>query len=280
MTGRTLILAAAVLASAACADNLTLPPEREPFQAAEPQPLECVPNLDEQIDPEELPVGFDSAVSYRINPTGDARPVDLVGLVDQDGVRVWDWSSDDSDDQELLIAAKEPAEQWYADSFPEAEFIAPLDAGGRLDGVYSRTESGVFLLGYASTEEQPAVGQTLIVYTEPVAIYRFPLEEGAEWVSVGEVRNGLVQDLPYAGRDIYSVTVDATGELWLPELRFDQVHRVRTNLTVEPSVGEGFTRKQVGYVFECFGEVARAVSEDNETDENFDTAVEIRRLGF
>ena len=74
--------------------------------------------------------------------------------------------------------------------------------------------------------------------------------------------------------------VDASGELWLPELQFENVLRVRTDLSVEPSIGTGFTRKQVGYVFECFGEVARAVSADNETDENFDTAVEVRRLGL
>lgn len=269
----------AVILLAGCSDNLTMPPEREPYQAAEPAALDCVPNLDEQIEKDELIVGFDTAVSYRINPADETRPVDLVGLVDENEVRVWDWSQE-ADDQELSVVASSLSTRWYADSFPDGEFVAALDAGGLVEGIYRRTDAGVFLLGYASPEEQPALGQTLVVYSEPVAIYRLPLTVGDEWVSIGEVRDAVVRDLPYAGRDVYTNRVDAVGELWLPELRFDQVLRVRTDLTVEPSVGEGFTRKQVGYVFECFGEVARAVSENNETDDNFETAVEVRRLGL
>lgn len=280
MKQRHYIVLTAVIGFGACSDNLTLPPEREPYQAAEPQALECVPNLDDQIGSDELPVGFETPVSYRINPTDETRTVDLVGLVDDEGAHVWDFSTDHTSDQELVIEAAAPGDRWYAGEFPDAEFVAPLDAGGTLEGVYRRSEAGVFLLGYASVEEQPARGKTLVAYTEPVAIYRFPLEEGAEWVSVGEVRNATVRDLPYAGRDVYSISVDATGELWLPDFQFEQVHRVRTDLTIEPSAGDGVTRKQVSFVFECFGEVARVVSDDGETEKNFETAVELRRLGF
>lgn len=274
------ILAALGILGTGCSDNLTLPPERDPFEAAAPQQLECVPNLDGVIEADELIVGFDTPVTYRVNPPDETREVDLTGLVDQDGVRVWDWSQDTADDQALEIVASSPTGKWYADEFPDAQFVAPLDAGGTVDGVYNRTDAGVFLLGYATPEEEPTAGQTLVVYTEPVAVYRLPLQEGDEWISVGEIRNAIVRDLPYAGRDIYTVSVDARGEIWLPDFQFEDVLRVRTDLTVEPSAGEGFSRKQVGYVFECFGEVARAVSKDGETDENFDTAVELRRLGF
>lgn len=273
------LLLTAVTLTLGCGDNLTMPPVREPYAANETAPLECVPNLDGKIAADELIVGFDTPVSYRINPANEDRTVDLVGLVDDNDVRVWDWSQD-TDDQELEVVAASPSDRWYADSFPDGEFVASLDAGGLVEGVYSRTSAGVFLLGYASPEEAPPEGKTLVVYTEPVAIYRLPLEVGDEWISIGEVRNATVRDLPYAGQDVYTNRVDASGELWLPELRFDQVLRVRTDLTVSPSVGTGFTRKQVGYVFECFGEVARAVSEDNETNDNFSTAVEVRRLGL
>lgn len=262
-----------------CSDNLTLPPEREPYTAMQPAALECVPNLDQVITADELVVGFDTPVSYRINPADEPRSVDLVGMVDQNDVRVWDWSAE-ADDQELRVVASSPNQRWYADAFPDGEFVAALDAGGLVEGVYRRTDAGVFLLGYASPEEAPPEGQTLVVYSSPVAIYQLPLTVGDEWTAVGEVRDAVVRDLPYAGRDVYRNRVDAVGELWLPELSFDQVLRVRTDLTVEPSLSEGFTRKQVGYVFECFGEVARAVSADNETEDNFETAVELRRIGF
>ena len=269
-----------VILACACGENLTLPPERDPYVAASPAPLECVPNLDGRIDADELVVGFGAAVSYRVNPADEPRAVDLAGLMDSQGRRVWDWSDDVATDQELAVRAAAPGDRWYAGSFPDAEFVAPLDAAGLIEGVYSRNDSAVLLHGYASRDEEPAEGQTLVVYTQPVTVYALPLEEGAEWVSTGEVVDGRIRDLPYAGTDVYHTRVSGTGELWLPELRFEQVLQVRTELTVTPAVGQGFTRKQVGYVFECFGEVARAVSADNETQENFDEAVELRRLGL
>jgi hypothetical protein len=40
------------------------------------------------------------------------------------------------------------------------------------------------------------------------------------------------------------------------------------------------TQRQVGFLFECLGEVTRATSKLNEPDENFTTASELRRLGL
>jgi hypothetical protein len=39
-------------------------------------------------------------------------------------------------------------------------------------------------------------------------------------------------------------------------------------------------RRQVGWVFECFGEVARATAADNEPNDDFTTTAELRRLGL
>ena len=92
--------------------------------------------------------------------------------------------------------------------------------------------------------------------------------------------NATVRGLPYAGRDTYQVSVDASGRLELTDLTFTQVLRVRTQLTVEPAVGATVTRRQVSWMFECFGEVARAVSLDGELQEDFTTTSELRRLGL
>jgi hypothetical protein len=45
-------------------------------------------------------------------------------------------------------------------------------------------------------------------------------------------------------------------------------------------VGIPTTRRQVGFLTECYGEVARATSENNEPTEDFTRAAELRRVGL
>jgi hypothetical protein len=45
-------------------------------------------------------------------------------------------------------------------------------------------------------------------------------------------------------------------------------------------VGIKTTQKQVSFYFECFGEVAKATSQLNETSDAFTSALEVRRLGL
>ena len=103
---------------------------------------------------------------------------------------------------------------------------------------------------------------------------------GKSWVSVGTVVNGTIRALPYAGRDTYQVSVDAAGRLELTDLTFTQALRVRTRITVEPAVGASVVRRQVSWLFECFGEVARAVADPTDLAENFTRTTELRRLGL
>jgi len=74
--------------------------------------------------------------------------------------------------------------------------------------------------------------------------------------------------------------VDGAGELVLPDVTFTQALRVRTRTTIEPLVGQSTSQRQVSFFFECFGEVARATSLVDEPLEDFQTALEVRRLGL
>jgi hypothetical protein len=94
------------------------------------------------------------------------------------------------------------------------------------------------------------------------------------------VKNATLRGLPYAGQDSYAISVDAAGELILPSITFTQALRVRTTVTATPAAGAAVTTKQVSFLFECFGEVARATSQTGETQDNFTTAAEVRRLGL
>jgi hypothetical protein len=267
-------------AALACSDNLTPVPDRAVYDGGGQPPLECVPNLDGRIDAHELQAALGVPATYLVSPKGEERAVDVVGTVDGAGKRVWDWKADAPTDQIAVLTASALAGKWYAASFPGGQFVTALDAGGTLEAVYVHDDQALWLLGFASAAEAPTEGKTLVVYNQPVALYRFPLQVGGTWASAGTVQNATIRGLPYAGRDTYEVSVDAAGTIHLPDVTFAQALRTRTRITSEPAVGASVSRRQVSFLFECFGEVARAQSRDDESAVDFTTAVEVRRLGL
>lgn len=273
------ILPALLVLSIGCGENRTFP-EKAAFQPEAITPLACVPNLDGKIEATELKAALDVPESLVVSPASVRRTVDVVGTVDAQGRRTWDFATDYADDQIAVISASALTGKWFASSFPTGQYVAPVDLGAGLLGVYAADGMNLLLLGIASANPMPPEGKTLLVYNAPVALHRYPLEVGKNWVSVGVVQNGLIRNLPYAGRDTYQVNVDAAGRLELTDLTFTQALRVRTRLTVEPAVGASVSRRQVSWFFECFGEVARAASIDNEPLEDFTTTAELRRLGL
>ncbi|MCK6545063.1 hypothetical protein L6R52_04290 [Myxococcota bacterium] len=275
----TLALAVPLVATLACGPNETFP-AHEPYVGTGPEPLPCLPNLDGKIEASELEPSIGPTVSYLVSPQGVERAVDLPGFVDDAGRRVWDWTVDLSDDRVFKTQASSLEGKWYASNFPVDAYTTPFDAAKTTDGIYRSDDAALWLLGVASREENPASGKTLLVYREPVALFRFPIQPGASWTSNGVVQNAVFRGLPYAGRDTYEVRVDAAGLIALPDLSFTQAHRVRTTVTIEPAAGVTSVQRQVSFLFECFGEVARATSRLNETNDDFTTATEIRRLGL
>jgi len=262
----------------ACGTNQTFP-GHDAYVPGDGGMLSCVPNLDGVIDADELQAAVGVPQSLLVSPSGVTRAVNVAGIVVTEQ-RVWDLSIDYADDGLAHIEASSLRDQWFADRFPAGQFVAPVDVSGSTLGVYRHDERALWLLGIASAEESPARGQTLFVYGAPVELYRFPITPGDEHVSVGEVSGGTLLGLPYAGRDVYEVRVVSAGRLELPDLAFDQAMRVDTRLTVEPAVGAPTSRRQVSWLFECFGEVARATSRADETAVDFDVAAELRRLSL
>jgi hypothetical protein len=275
----TTLLLVLGLAALGCGENLTPATDRQLYDGGDITPLECVPNLDGRIDATELQAALGIPATYLVSPAGEERTVDVVGVVDGAGRRVWDWSADAPSDQLAVLTATALADKWYASTFPAGQFVTPLDLAGSLEAVYRHDDDGLYLLGFASATEAPPEGKTLVVYQQPVTLYRFPLEVGSQWVSAGTVQDATLRGLPYAGRDTYEIAVDAAGTIHLPDFTFTQALRVRTRITSEPAVGASVSRRQVSFLFECFGEVARAQSRDGEASADFTTATEVRRLG-
>lgn len=267
----------AALALPACGENLTR--DRDPVKETEPPNLTCVPDLNGRIDPDELSASIGVPASFLVSPPDEERAVDVRGKADESGAPIWEFSQDFASDQQAFIEATTLDGKWYADSFPEGEFAAPVDAAGSLQGVYRHTDEALYLLGVASTDEDPKSGKTLLVYDQPIGLYQFPIEAGKSWVASGSVQDGVAFGLPFAGKDTYEVEVGPTGTLELFDYTFEQVHRVKLHIVQEPAVGQSVSTRQSQYLFECFGEVARATSKPGETKDDFTTAAEVRRLG-
>lgn len=268
-----------VVFACSCSEPPIAQPAPAAYEAEAGAPLTCVPNLDGMITSNELAPSLGIPESFLVSPLGQTRTVDLDGTMNASGQITWDWSTSYADDGADQVEAEPIAGRWYAASFPNAQFVLPYDAAHTLEAIYSHDDQALWLYGLASATQSPAEGQTLYAYAAPVALYKFPFGPGSTSTSVGQVMNGTLLGLPYAATDTYVTTDDAIGTMILPDFTFTQVHRVRTNLTNAPVVGATSTTRQVSFIFECFGEVARATSQTNEPNVDFTTAAEQRRLG-
>lgn len=289
-----LVVGALTCSLAACGDgNLSSPDDLLAYPAPDVEPLPCIPNLDGVIEAHELAPTLNQLASYRVTPplpnaSQDGFPVDLYGTVDDDGRRIWDWSAPSPSDRVAKLHAEPLTDQWFAPEFSTGGFALPTDAAGTLMGVYSHDVDGMLLHGVASTEEDPDDGKTLLVYREPVLFFPFPMTVGDHWTQTGEVRDGWLRGLsPWSQDDIYEVSVEEAGELRLPDFTFTQALRIHTRVETRPKAGtdQGYVQHQHSFVFECFGEVARATSPvvlvpADDPGPDFSTAHEIRRLGW
>ena len=208
-----LLLAAAL--SASCGDNETPPPQHAAYDGGVGTALPCVPNLDGKIESKELVPQVGIPATYLVSPAGKTRTVDVVGQTNAQGKLAWAFGADFADDQVARLSAQKIDGKWYAASFAAVAnpVVVAIDLGGRTEGVYTQDEQGFFLHGIASVAPDVPEGKTLLVYTTPVMLYRFPLVAGAAWTSLGEVKNGTLRGLPFASKDTYDVKVDGTGEL-------------------------------------------------------------------
>ena len=251
---------------AACGTNQT-PPEM-------PAPTlpDCVPDRDGQITADELPIALGATIDYY---AGANRTVDLV---DHGGV--WNLGDERPDDDVVALGPVALGAQWYAASFAGSQFA--VDAGSGLDGIYHQDATALWLDGTASHDDAAAASRTLIHYATPIAVLRFPIRDGDAFSSLGSLGEGtLVAGLPFLGTDKVDVDVTGSGQLDVPYVQFSPVLRVRTNVTRTPSTGTPVvSRRTTLFMFECFGEVARAESQPDEANADFTTAAYLRRFAL
>jgi hypothetical protein len=234
----------------------------------------CLPNNDGEIEVSELNFKVGLEASYRVNPPGTLVGVDVEGKLVA-GRTEWNFSAADGTVMPLRVEAVTSA-AWYAKSFPGASFALAGDAADTYVQVFRMESDRLLLLGVASR----AQNATLMVYDHPVLSLRFPLRQGDAYSDKARVVDGRLHGLPIATEDSYEVKVDALGAVRLPYLTLAKSLRVQLALVSAAVGGAKTSSRQYQWFHECYGEVARIVSQRDEPSVNFTKAVEFRRLTF
>jgi hypothetical protein len=232
----------------------------------------CIPNRDGVIDASELPIAFGATLTYY---AGTNRTVNLAG---QGGV--FDLSDERPDDTIVALGPVALATQWYTDQFPAGQFT--VDAGSGLDAIYHQDDRALWLDGTASQQMMPSAGKTLVRYASPIEVLRFPLVDGESYSTTVAMDSATTIDgLPFVGSDRVDVDVTAGARLDVPYVEFSPILRVRTHVTRTPSTGTPVIGKRTTiFLFECFGEVARAESKQDEPAADFTSAAYLRRFAL
>jgi hypothetical protein len=235
-----------------------------------PQPAlpECLPNRDGAITAGELPIAIGSTATYYV---GKNVTIDNAGTDN-----VWRFDEERAGDDIVALGPVALGTQWYAAEFPAGQFV--VDGGSGLDGIYHQNEQALWLDGTASQSETP---KTLVRYDQPIPVLRFPVVDGDAFDVTGAITQGTVMGLPFNGADEVTVDVAGEGRIDLPYVRFSPTLRVRVHVTRRPSSGTPVVeRRSVIYLFECFGEVARAESAVDERNPDFSSAALLRRFAL
>ena len=280
MMTRAIVGSLAVCLSA-CGENRTIP-SKDAYVAPAVAPLTCLPNLDGKIEASELQAAIGIPVRYLASPPGaSAAGRRSPGRPTPQGQRVWDLSIDYADDRVATLEASTVSGHWFAASFPDGQWVAALDLGGTMLGVYShRRQRPVpprLRLARRSAGQRQDAGRL-----QPAG-GDLPLPAG-DGEAVGQ--RG-------PGEQRHRARAALRGPRHLPGAR--RRRRASSSCPTSPSPrrcgcappppssrpsATPSCRRQVGWVFECFGEVARATAPDNELNDDFTTTAELRRLGL
>ena len=277
----TLTITLTLTALAGCPSVGAPDPDRGRWGTEELPSASCVGDGDGVLGPGELQAAadLDLRVSFVVNGVDVERPADP-----------WDLAPPLAADDRLLELGPRPLDDfWFADHFPEAQFVALLDAATATWGAHRLDEDGLWLLGLAG-EEATA---TVLVYDPPVPLAPLPLAVGDAW-SVDASAVGVV-DGELFPRDLGPDGVLSLRHRWafealdsgaarlplgtLPALRLRATVTTEAHNSAAGLVASDLQRVDL-YLAECLGLVARVRSRVDEPAEDFSIATEILRLGL
>ncbi|MCB9640771.1 MAG: hypothetical protein H6727_17890 [Myxococcales bacterium] len=247
----------------------------------EDPPERCVGNNDGIIDFKEVAFVIGASVSVLRNKSGSTVEVNQVGARDTDGTLIWDFRKL-ALDQKDAVQTVDPTGKWFLTEFPDATLLIPTRYQGFTGTSYQvlrKTEADLLLDGIASDLEKPEAENILLKYETPVPLLRFPLRDGREWIVVSKAK-GSIAGQPITSTDTYQFRVAGRGVLKLPDIEFQNALRVEIFVQQRLLGGNSRTLYQILYMNECYGEVARIESVENEKDPSFTQAALARFITF
>jgi len=295
------------------ADAATDVPADAAISAPDAGPLPpCQADHDGVITKDALPVVLGAKATFLVarNVT-----VNTVGTQQTDGTFVWDLSGALNGDEEVEFSPTSIAGQWFEPGFPGAEFTLRMAGGAETLGVLQGTVDGLLLHGMADPVESATATNVKYLKDDfsgdpgPVVSVAYPVQTGATWTSAGILEGDYDGDYyhcdslggmacePYPNcciKHVYTSTADKVGKVVTPLGTFDVV-RIKNVVDFYVYLcfvwGNGTTcatgvlgavpfktLRSYAFVSECFGTVASIVAQDGETEEEFTTAAEVRRL--
>ena len=235
----------------------------------------CTPNKDGTITRDEVPITAGLQAKYRVGTNED---VSTAGNVRPDGKRDWDYTGALGSDVTALVETLPLAGKWYAAKYPGATYATKLRESTDLLGIFETSPGALLLRGVVSPDDN-VFTKTELQNAPGVPALKFPLKMGGEaWSTTVDV-SGVAQGVTLFGsyREVYDSVVDAEGDLKTPLGTF-KVLRVKTKLVRTIGVLAPVTIRSFAFVTECYGTIALVTSADNEANEEFTRAVEIRRI--
>ena len=126
-----------------------------------------------------------------------------------------------------------------------------------------------------SSSAADSTSATELTYTPPAKLLAFPMTAGTSWTTTSTVA-GRLNGFTWTQTEKYDSLIDRSGQALTPFASFP-VLRVKTVLTRTVGLVPTLTRSYL-YVTECFGTVATINSNAGETQSEFSSAAEVRRL--
>ena len=230
----------------------------------------CTPNADDVVSADEIPLAAGLKATFRI-ATNTA--VATAGTATSGGRFLWDFSGALPGDRDALVETIPPASAWWAAKFPSATYGTGLPTSTDLLGIFEVTGAALLIEGQVSSSDGPS--RTELTFGTKVPVLKFPLQPSAAWTTTTTV-TGLTNGVGSAYQDTYDQKVDALGEAKTPFGTF-RVLRLRTIFTRTVGLVSTVVRTYA-FITDCFGPVATITSKPNETQAEFTTAAEVRRL--
>lgn len=229
----------------------------------------CSPNNDGTVTRLEMPLGAGLHATFRVATNATFNTAGS----NADGGFTWDFTTALTGDKAVLVDTQPLSGKWFESKFAGATYAVPLSSTDPLLGVFEVSNDGLLLRGVVSPAD--SLTATELTYTPPAKLLAFPMSSGNAWVTTSTV-SGRLNGSFWTQTEKYDSVVDRVGRAETPFASFP-VLRVRTTLTRTVGVLPTITRSFL-FVTECFGTVATVNSNAGETQSEFSSAAEVRRL--